>query len=195
MVADMADLMSLVKGGENPAGQPNAGVPSPQAAPAGIQAPGNGSAPMGGAGGNPLMALLRGPSQPQMPVSLTHDQVVAAMHYFTALDRALAPLLKDDRIGRENIRPKVFEAAASLMGEKILSLADVMNAIKTLPDDPIGQKKWVEQHLRTNALAQEKIIEDYRASEDEDWMGASQNSKWSQDQLGDTMKSLVERYG
>jgi hypothetical protein len=146
---------------------------------------------------NQLGGIMQGQPQQQrqpgqqQPTQLTKQQVIAGLHHFTAFDKAFSPLLKNPDLGKSNIRPKIFDASASLIGQGIFSVPEVMNGIKDLPDDPLGQKKWLEQKLASTAMAEKKIVSDYIAQ------GPGQEPQepaWSPDNHSDHMAGMMANY-
>lgn len=94
----------------------------------------------------------------------THAQTVAAMHRFSSVQRAMQEVVKDPQFGKGNIRPKLLDVASKLLGAKVLSLPDIMNTIKDLPEDPIKQKAFVEGILTNAAKAQMTILQHHRTA-------------------------------
>ncbi len=133
-------------------------------------------------------------NQPQggPPKQLTMDHVLSLLHHMRSFNKAFAPILKDDSLGTKNIRPKVFEAAAQLMGEKVLNLSQVMNAVKTLPDDPFEQKKWLLNIVRMNEMVQDRVVEQY--GQNENWMDDAAQSTFDPRDHGKHIQGLVDRY-
>jgi hypothetical protein len=86
---------------------------------------------------------------------------VAALTHLQAMQRTMAKLSRLPGIGKENIRPAIFDASADLLGRAMLSLPQVMNEIKSIPADPPGQKQWVLQHLNDVMEAQRQILSDH----------------------------------
>jgi hypothetical protein len=127
----------------------------------------------------------------QQPTQMTKQQVIAGLHHLTSFEKAFSPLLKNPDLGKSNIRPKIFDASASLIGQGIFSVPEVMNGIKDLPDDPLGQKKWLEQKLAGAATAEKKLVSDYVAQ------GPGQEPDgpaWSPDNHSDHMAGMMANY-
>ena len=136
---------------------------------------------------NPLGGLTQ--AAPQM--KMTKAQLIAGLHHLSAFQKQFSPLLKNPITGKSNIRPKIFDAAATLIGEQIFSVPEVINGIKDLPDDPVDQKKWLELKLSNAAQAEQKLISDYIAQGpgQED-----QGPEWSKDTHKDHMAGLLGNY-
>lgn len=124
----------------------------------------------------------------------SYDQVQAASHYLHSVNTAIEPLIKDDMLGKENIRPKMFDVAARLIGDRIVSLPEAMNYIKTMPDNPAEQKVWLLKLYQSNKIAQDRVLDDYMASGGDPFTD-KQGSAYSQDTHGKHIKELMNHYG
>lgn len=156
-------LNSLLRQGPppTPPGGPQQGssVPdAPQGAPPG-------AAP--GGGGNPLAALLQGggaqggvPGQGGPPAP-SHAQTVAALTHLQAVQKSMDGLSRLPGIGKENIRPAIFDSIAELLSQRLFTLPQVMTEIKSIPSDPPGQRNWVLTHLRQISEAQKQLLMDH----------------------------------
>lgn len=107
---------------------------------------------------NPLGGLAQA-APPQTKIS--KQQLMAGLHHLGAFQKQFSPLLKSPVLGKGNIRPKIFDAAAVLIGNGIFTVPEVINGIKDLPDDPVDQKKWLETKLLNTQQAEQKLISDY----------------------------------
>ena len=140
---------------------------------------------------NPLAALAAG-QQPQRPAPApTHAQTMAAMHYFGEIKAAIAPVAKDPNLGVKNIRPKLLDAASKLLASRTLTLSEVMNRIKDLPDDPMQQKKFVESILNNANQAELTVLQHYRDAP----QGPEGDEPWSQENHSDNITGLMQHYG
>lgn len=108
------------------------------------------------------LANLTPSSQPQQ-TQITKNQVIAGLHHFNQVIKQLSPILKAPETGKSNIRGKIFDASANLVGEGIATVPEIMNGIKDLPSDPVGQKKWLEKTLTTAMMAEKKLVSAYIA--------------------------------
>lgn len=136
---------------------------------------------------NPLGMLQRN-APPQ--VSMTKQQLIAGLHHLNAFKTEFAPLLNNPKTGKANIRPKIFDAAATLIGANIFTVPEVINGIKDLPDDPLDQKKWLETKLMNVQQAEQKLIQDYIAQ----GPGQEEGPDWSMDSHKDHMTGLMGSY-
>lgn len=107
-------------------------------------------------GQNPLSAIAPQFGQQQQPQP-TAGQTAAAVHRFGEIKQAMRGVMGDPNLGKTNIRPKLLDAASKLLASKVVSLPEIMNAIKGLPDDPFAQRNFVDK-LYTNADQAQKLV-------------------------------------
>ena len=143
-----------------------------------------------------MEGLMRPPQQPQQRPPMSHEMTVAAITHFQAVTKQLKQIAANPGLGRENIRPKIFNAIASLLGDGFFTLPMVMNEIKTLPTDPVGQKQWVMTHLMNAQMAQKQVIQDHRDSQQGtgDYQSEAQNFTPSTRVHADMMSELSRNY-
>lgn len=140
---------------------------------------------------NQLGGMMQGQGQPQQKSNITKQQLIAGLHHLNAFQKQFSPLLKNPELGKSNVRPKIFDASAALIGQGIFSVPEVMNGIKDLPDDPLGQKKWIEKKLSDTMLAEKKMVSDYIGQ------GPGQEPEgpeWSPDNHTEHMAGLMGNY-
>jgi hypothetical protein len=140
---------------------------------------------------NQLGGLMQGAPAPQRPMQMSKAQLQAGLHHLEAFQKVLSPLMNSPDTGTKNIRPKIFDASATLIGQGIFTVPEVMNGIKDLPEEPLGQKKWLQQKLTEAMLAEKKLIHDYIAQ------GPQQQpdqSEWSQDSHKEHVSGLMANY-
>ena len=162
----MPDLMAMM-GGQPPQAQPQA---APQA--------------------NPLAALAgQAPQQqqPQGPPQLSHAQTVAGLHKFSEIKAAMLPVISDPKLGKTNIRPKLLDATSKLLMNKTLSLPEIMNRIKDLPDDPQKQKAFVDQIYQSSDQAQKVLLANAAHAQDD-------GEAWSMDNHEKHLGGFMQKY-
>lgn len=149
--------------------------------------------PQGALGG--MLTQQSEPSRPNPAPS--YPQVMAAMHRFTAIRKVLTPLLKDPKLGREDVRDKVLDAAATLISQRVLTVAEAMNEVsKKMPTQPADQQLWLKKLVQNTMLAQDKVMDDYHAS-GQNWKNDEANTelKFKPDSYGEHMQGLMKHYG
>lgn len=160
----MPDLMSMM------GGQPQQS--QPQAAPQ----------------GNPLAALAQQPQQQPQAPQLSHAQTVAGLHKFSEIKAAMLPVVSDKNLGKTNIRPKLLDATSKLLMNKTLSLPEIMNRIKDLPDDPQKQKAFVDQIYQSSDQAQKILLQNAAHAQDD-------GESWSMDNHSKHLDGFMQQYG
>jgi hypothetical protein len=126
--------------------------------------------PMGAAQGNPQnpLARLAGPlpgsaPPPQQPAPTT-AQATAAVRRLTAVQNAMREVMQSPGYGRTNCRPTLLDAASKLIGSRLLSLPEVMNAISGVPDDPVQQKQFVSNIYNSAQRAAASVLDHHGAA-------------------------------
>lgn len=155
------------------------------------------SAPTPSPQGSSLASLLPNggqlaPSTAPTPAP-TRAQAIAGYHRMQETKRLMGRILENPKTGHANIRPLVLDAGATLVGEKIMSLAELMSGLSDFPgaDNPLGQKKWVQHLVAVNGAAQRKLLQDHRAANTPDWQ---HGTPWSADNHSDNMAALMAHY-
>jgi hypothetical protein len=90
------------------------------------------------------------PAQPQgAPAPApTHEQTVAAMRHFQAIQDEIEPLLKDPDCGKSDMKSKVIDGATKLVAARIFTPADAVAQLVDLPGSPFEQRNWlIRQHF------------------------------------------------
>ena len=115
-------------------------------------APGQGASPTQGA------------APPAPPPAPSHQQTVAALRHFDAVERELTPLLKNPDLGKTNMRAAIIDSMTSLVSNGIMTAPQAVNQLADLPNDPFQQKKWLMQHFATTANAQQSVLAHHQAA-------------------------------
>lgn len=161
-----------------------------------MSAGGQGGAPgMGGDQQGQIMQMLQMAQQGGMGQQRPRpsmDEMLAALHYFSEVNKAIKPILDNDKLGKSNVRPMVFDAAASLIGNRVLKLPEVMTVMKTFPESPGEQKAWLMKLYKSNEMASHIVMDDYAQSGDP--INDMQGSKWSGDTHLDHMGTFSGKY-
>jgi hypothetical protein len=137
-ISDMVGAAQAAPSGQT--GQQPSGPPQPGAAPQ-----------QGGA----LQQLM----QPQPAPSAR--ETITAMKHFSTIAKRLEKILNSDGCGKADCKSQLWDAAADLVGEGILSTSDALNEMKTLPTNPPDQKAWLQKHIMNAKMAEVKVITDH----------------------------------
>lgn len=106
---------------------------------------------------------MAGQGQQQAPAP-THAQTVAALRHFDAIKKELETLLKIPTLGKSDIKSQIIEGTTKLVGDRILTPAQAVMELSKVPDNPIEQKKWVQQNYMQTMQAENAVLEHHRAA-------------------------------
>jgi hypothetical protein len=140
-----------------------------------------------------LASLIQAPPPVPPTPRPTHGQAVAGYHRLQETKRLMGKILQDPKTGHSNIRPLVLDAGAKLISDRLQSLAEFMSGISNFPpaEDPLGQKKWVQQLFAASSMAQRSLLQHHRAANAPDGtLGAS----WAADDHSNHMSALMAHY-
>ena len=121
------------------------------------------------AGGGSLQSLLQQPGDGQGAPGggsppPDRNQVAAAVRHLMAFERQWKRLMALPGFGKRDIKGDVLETMADVMGEGLVTLPQVMNELKGLPTDALGQRQWVEEHYRKAQQAQLTLLTSHAAT-------------------------------
>lgn len=179
----MANALSDI-GGPPPAPDPNA--QALQQAPNALQAQQVQQMPQGAPGTQAPQG------QAQQPPPPSHQQTVAALRHFQAIERELSGLLKDPQLGKADMKSQFIDGATKLVAQGIMSPAEAVSQLGTVPERPFDQKKWVEQHFATTLQAMNSILQHHVAG----FAGMPMSDDHgSPDNHSDVIAGLTKQYG
>lgn len=95
---------------------------------------------------------------------LSHAQTVAALHHFDAIQKEIEGLLKSPEVGRSSIKSAIIDGATSLVANRIISPAQAVQQLGTVPDDPLEQRKWLRKQLEQTVQAENIVLAHRSAS-------------------------------
>lgn len=153
--------------------------------------------PPGPGQGQQRGAMPGGLQQVQQQPRPSLEQTMAGIHYFDSLMREFKAIANDPGLGKMNMRSRVFDALANMMGDRVLTVPHAMEMVKKLPTDPQQQKVAIQSLMKNAMLAKEKIIDDFRAQGaiEGDPTEVMAQSQWSPDSHMDHFQSLAAHYG
>jgi hypothetical protein len=137
-----------------------------------------------------MAGLVQQPPQAR-PVP-NHAQTIAGLHRMHEIEKASERLLKDPDVGHKNIRPKVLEMGADLIGAKVMTLPELMSGIKDFPgsEDILGQKKWLQRLRDSQIQGQMVLLQDHANSPPE----AADAEPWSPESHDQHMSAVKSMY-
>jgi len=138
-------------------------------------------------------ALQQGAQQQpqQAPPPPNHAQTVAALRHFDAIKGELQILLQNPALGKSNLKSGIIDGVSKLVGERILSAPEAVIQLSKVPDDPLEQRKFLQQQMMQTIQAERGILAHHAAG----FAGQGSMPTPSADDHMDTMKSLHANYG
>lgn len=133
--------------------------------------------------------------QQQMPAP-SHQETVAALRHFMRIVDELQKLEKNPALGRSNMKDPIIDGVSSLVADRMLSAADAIPLLASVPDDPLQQRKWMQKMLQQTIHAQNSVLTHHVAAHPAtlDWAQEKQHQAGSMDDHMQTMSGLAGRY-
>lgn len=119
----------------------------------GAMTPQSGSSPPQGA-----PAPAQAPTPPP-----THQQTVAALQHFDAIESELTALLRDPDIGKADMKSKIIDGTTKLVANRIITPSDAVGQLGSVPKSPFDQKKWLETHYQQTVMAADAVLQHHGA--------------------------------
>ena len=103
--------------------------------------------------------------QPQAapPPPPNHQQTVAALRHFDAIEKELTLLLKDPSVGRSDMKSEIIDGMTKLVASGFMTPATAITQLATVPERPFDQKKWLETHLMQTIQAANGVLTHHAA--------------------------------
>lgn len=118
--------------------------------------------------GNPLQSSAPPggpmPTQQQAPPVLSHQEAVAALRHFHAVQDELETLMKNAAFGKSDIKSSIIDGTTKLVANRMITPAAAVVQLSSVPEKPMDQAKWVQDHYQQTMAAQGAIIEHHRAA-------------------------------
>lgn len=175
----------------------NTGAPQSEEFPRPGDGGGNAFAMAAPGGGMPPDAAMGAPAAPQTPGGPTHEMTVSTMVHLGELERTFAKLLADPEIGKKNMRPKIYKAAADLLGQGFTTLPELMGELRTIPKDAPDQYRWIKQHFDNSRNAAAMVFSQHRAAfpGTGDWKTEAMNAPArDHSKHGESMAAVMSHY-
>lgn len=118
---------------------------------------------------NPQGALSAGVQQapqapPQQMPAPSHNQVVAALRHFGAIQKQLDIALKDPELGKTDVRSRMIDGMTTLVADRIIPPGQAVTQLATFPDRPFEQRLWVQKHLEQTVQAKNAVLSHHAAA-------------------------------
>jgi hypothetical protein len=139
-------------------------------------------------------ALMPQP-QRQMPAP-NHQETCAALRHFMAIIDELQVLEKNPALGRSDMKSQISDGVIKLVSERMISPASAVPILTDLPDDPLQQRKRVQQMLQQTIAAQNNVLHHHVMAHPGtlDWRQESQHQAGSMDDHMQTIEGLGSQY-
>lgn len=128
--------------------------------------------------------------QQQMPAP-SRAQTLSALRHFRAIEGELTPLLKDPELGKSTLKSKIIDGVTKLVSQRMMTPAQAVMQLATVPDKPLDQRKWVQDHYDQTMQARDYVLDHYRASPQQDSDG---NGIPDAEEHVGHMSSLLDHY-
>lgn len=135
-------------------------------------------------------ALSQTPAR-QAPPPPSHDQTVAALRHFDAVKAELMKLLRSDALGKSNVKSQIIDSATKLVSERLMPASEAVPLLASVPENPIEQRKWVQQHFENAVMSERAVLAHHAAG----FAGQGPMPTPSADSHMDAMASLRAGYG
>jgi hypothetical protein len=138
-----------------------------------------------------MMAAPQGAMQPQqqMPAP-NHAQTVSALRHFQAIIGELKGLLESDEIGKTDMKSAIIDGTTRLVAERMLSPADAVTQLASVPTRPFEQKQWAQNLLQQTMQARDGVVMHHAMA----FAGAPPGEAPDQDDHLQNMQGLMSQY-
>ncbi|WP_213773429.1 hypothetical protein [Bradyrhizobium sp. dw_78] len=129
--------------------------------------PGMTNALISGAMPSSQTAVSAGPGESAAqaaPPAPTHAQTVAVLRHTTAIAKELRGLLNLPELGKSSVKRQIIDGAVALVAERILTPAQAVSMLSTVPTEPLLQRKWAQSQLASNMAAMNNVLDHHSAA-------------------------------
>lgn len=124
------------------------------------------------------------------PPAPTHEQTVCALRHFAAIQTELEELLRNPKLGKADIKSAIIDGTTKLVADRIISPAQAVTQLGTVPDKPFDQRQWLMQHYMMAKQAENQIL-DHHAQGNPGSLEWSQEAPRSVSNIGDRHLDLM----
>ena len=152
--------------------------------------------PMAPGGTNPLGGGQGASPQAAQSPAPSHEQTVAALRHFHAVEAELHGLMRNPELGKSDIKSAIIDGTTKLVASRILTPAQAVMQLGEVPERPFDQKNWVQQHLMRAMQAQNMVLDHHRGANVRmgDWRADTPPAVPGTDGHADAMKGVMEHY-
>lgn len=116
----------------------------------------------------PVLGAPAAPPQaqqpPQAPPAPSHAQTVAALRHFAAIIGELNTLVKDPDLGKADMKSAIIDGTTKLVSERMMSPAQAVQMLATVPERPFDQKAWIQNHMQQAMLGRGMVLAHHAAA-------------------------------
>jgi hypothetical protein len=144
-------------------------------------------------------ALQQGaPAQagPQQQPAPTHALTVAALRHYDAIKGELKTLLSNPSLGKSDIKSQVIDGVSKLVAERMMTPDNAVMELSKVPEDPLQQRKWVQQQMMQATQAEQSVVEQHRNTNvgSGDWATEAQQHNTNPDNHMQDIEALGAQY-
>lgn len=99
---------------------------------------------------------------PAPPPAPTYGQALSALRHFSAIRREVQRILRDPSVGKTSVKPKIVDAVADLVADRILTASAAVEQLALVPERPFEQKQWLMQQISQADQAEAGVLAHYR---------------------------------
>lgn len=141
-------------------------------------------------GGQPQPSPLASQGPAQQRPAPSHEQTVCALRHFAAIQTELETLLRNPGLGKSDIKSAIIDGTTKLVQDRIITPAQAVAQLGTVPEKPIDQRKWLQQHYLMAKQAENQVLDDH-TSGNPGTLEWAQEAPRSQSDIGDRHMSIM----
>lgn len=111
--------------------------------------------------GSPPQGSPGAPGGAPQPAPPSHAQTVAALRHFDAVKGELAKLLKNEAVGKSNLKSEIIDGVTHLVSQRMIAPAQAIVQLSQVPEDPIKQRQWLMTMMQQTVQAENVILDHY----------------------------------
>ena len=147
-------------------------------------------------GGQPQQNALARPQPAQSMPAPSHGHTVAALRHFHSIVAELKTLLANPDLGKSDLKSEIIDGASKLVAARIITPANAVQQLSSVPENPRQQRQWVMQSLQQTIAASNNVLDHHAAGHHGslDWATESQHPEFGEDNHFQAMEGLTAQY-
>ena len=152
--------------------------------------------PNAGESSNALQQGAPAQAGPQQQPAPTHSQTVAALRHYDAIKSELQALLSNPALGKSDLKSEMIDGVSKLVAQRIVSPANAVLELSKIPEDPLQQRKYVQQQMQQAVQAEQSVVEQHRNTNlgSGDWATEAQQHNTNPDNHMQDIQALGAQY-